>query len=291
MARWYATFDGSTISALEAASNGFRRQRVAFPGSPGGTVRRNTLLSTRQALSDAFYAQIDPANRNGALGVVVPRDAITDGGSTLSGTTLYRNAAAIWPTNPVDRPTSEILISNSNTPTADAWSIDKTLYTNAQAAVEACVTDLGVRNRLGNNPFRTLASLHHDHELTYLAWDDFTPGQIAAGNIAANVTTGSVIVTGMIPANLQYPADAEAEFDVQYALTVPSLGGSGNRSGLTTRPPGSTGATFTLSPAFGGGDVGRTYDIRVFVTFRYTSPFTSEGVTRIVDLTGSIGAA
>lgn len=279
MARWCATFDNTNtpVATLLTVTNGNRFQRVAFPGSPGGTARRNTLISTRQGLSDAFYAQIDAANRNGANGVVVPRDALVDNGVTISGSNLYTNAGAIWPENPRTRPSSEILIAGSTVVSpADAWSIDRTLYANAQAAVEAVIADLGVRNRLGNNPYRTLASFWHDHDLTFVAWDDFTPGQPTTNPTrpAPNRPVNAPITITIPWSITQFPADLEGNVRITALL---SRNGGGSSTSLTNQIVSAQNLSFDwVIPA--NTLTAGTYTLDLSVWIRDATITTSEGV-------------
>jgi hypothetical protein len=185
MARFYATFDGTTNTDLQDLFY----QQVAI--SSGSTLR-TALLTTRQALSDAAYAVMDAGNRDGTLGIVVPPDVVTRGGGNYSWTNLYTNTGAVWPSDPRVRPTAQILSTNSTpvSPT-DAGTISDTLYTDAQTALENCFTAMtggGPRGRIGLDPWRTLASIFHDHALTYLAWDDFTPG--TAQNVTVSPDSG-----------------------------------------------------------------------------------------------------
>jgi hypothetical protein len=179
MARWYASFDNEEVEGREAAASDGYYERVAI--STGSTLKA-ALISTRAALSSAAYGVINTGNQDGSLGIVVPTDVVTRGGGDYSWSNLYTNTGAVWPSDPRTRPTAQILSSNSTpvSPT-DAGTISDTLYTDAQAALENCFTAMtggGPRARIGLNPYRTLASIFHDHGLNYLAWDDFTPGAI-----------------------------------------------------------------------------------------------------------------
>lgn len=179
MARFYASFDNTTNSALEAGTTANFYQRVAIST---GTTLQSALVSTRSALSTAVLAQLNVANRDGSLGIVVPPDVITRAAGDLSWTNVYTSTGAVWPADPRVRPTAQILSTNSTAVSpSDPGTISDTLYTDAQTALENCLTAMtggGPRGRLGTNPWRTLASLWHDHNLTFLAWDDFTPGTV-----------------------------------------------------------------------------------------------------------------
>jgi hypothetical protein len=207
MARFYAAFDNEGITALEAINASNCYQRVAISN---GSTLKSALVSTRSALSSAALAQMDAANRDGSLGIVVPRDAVTRSGGNYSWSNLYTNSGAVWPSDPRIRPTSEILIAGSTpvSPT-DAGTIDESLYTNAQTAVEnvlSAMTGGGPRGRIGLNPFRTMASIWHDHDLTFFAWDDFTPGAVIGLN-ASSIGGATDLQVIIFWTNYEYPND------------------------------------------------------------------------------------
>lgn len=177
MARWYGSFDNSTIAELEAATATQRRQRRAFT-SPSGPTLQSALITTRNNLSSAFLAQIDAANRDGALGIVVPEDGFSLNSGNFEWTNLYTNADAEWVADPRVRPLDPILVAGSTaaSPT-DSGSIADSLRIAACDAVEDVLTALQVRTaRTVLDEYKMLASIYHDHALTYFAWNDFTPG-------------------------------------------------------------------------------------------------------------------
>jgi hypothetical protein len=230
MARWYASFDNSTVAAREAAASDGYYERVNISN---GSTLKTALLSTRQALSDAAYAEINAGNRDGSLGIVVPPDVVTRGGGNYSWTNLYRNTAAIWPSDPRVRPTAQILATNSDpvSPT-DAGTISDTLYTNAQTALENCFTAMtggGPRGRFGLNPWRTLASIFHDHNLTYLAWDDFTPGTVQSFTVTGLGGTTN-FVAALTWGSWQFPNDANTGNTVDIAVTLTRTDGGGSQT-------------------------------------------------------------
>lgn len=191
MARFYAHYQNTTVSGLETidASNCYERKTM---NTTLAATARTSMINTRSTLSASFYAGIDAANRNGTTGIVVPADAYTNNGTTFSGSNLYTNSAAIWPTDPRVRPTADILISNSAavSPT-DTFSVPTSEYDAARQAVQdyySAMTGGSPYSRLGRTPWRTLASVWHDHDLTYFAWDDFTPGRVS--NLAVQVWSG-----------------------------------------------------------------------------------------------------
>ena len=138
-----------------------------------------------------MYAQLNAANQDGSLGVTVPTDGFTIGGGTLSGTNVYTNAQAVWQSDPRAVKTSvstvtNITVANSVAVSpADPYSISSTLYTDATTAVQNVLNGIaapsgftgnGPYARLGQYPWRTLASIWNDHPLTLIAWDDYSPG-------------------------------------------------------------------------------------------------------------------
>lgn len=273
MARWYATFDNSTVSALEAASSGNRRQRLAMTN---GAALKTALLNARSALSAAMQAQMDVANRSGAAGVVVPVDGYTRAGGVLSWSNLYTNAAAVWPSDPKTRPTSQILVAGSSavSPT-DGGSISDTLYTTAQTAVQnvlAAIANVGggsgggPYSRLGTNPWRTLASLHHDHNMTYFTWDDFTPGQpgtITPTRPATQAAASALSIT--LPYSFQFPADTEGSVIISATLTRSGGGGATTLGPNLAVSYGAGSYTWTIP---GGTLPAGTYALDYSVRFR-----------------------
>jgi hypothetical protein len=277
MARFYATFDNSTNNSLEASYYG----RIVM--NNGSTIKSN-LLSTRDSLSSAVYAQMNSGNISGSTGVVVPGDVVTRSGGNYSWSNLFTNSAAIWPANPAVRPTQQILSENSTPvqPSDDGTFSDST-YVSAQSAVEAALTACangGPRARLGVNPFRTLASLHHDHDMTYIAWDDYTPGQ--PGSAEINVTSTNVIISWTVANNYEFPADVLADVSVSYSGTIAGQ----NASGSVTLAPGSSQAQIAHGITAPNGS---SYSITANITFSYSSPFSASGTPRTISKTDVVG--
>jgi hypothetical protein len=229
MARFYATFDNSTVSALEDPSTTYRFQRKAFTN---GSTLKTALVAARLAISDAFYAQIELVNRNGSNGVVLPSNAIGIGGGNLSFTNLYTNPGAAWTSSPRVRPTEQILTGSAGTnpvsPT-DGGSISASLYTDAATALGnalAGIADGGPNGRLGLNQWRTLASLWHDGDLSYFAWDDFTPGEPQnilnpANTVSGTATGGNGQVVMQFDWDEEYPADLDGNIVIQGSINGP----------------------------------------------------------------------
>jgi hypothetical protein len=226
VARFYAHYQNTTVSGLEVidASNCYERKTV---NGTNANTARNSMLSTRDTLSASFYASINVGNQDGTLGVVVPADAYTNNGTTFSGANLYTNTAAVWPADPRVRPTTQIVVANSSavSPTDD-FSTTTAAYDAARQAVQdyyAAITGGSPYARLGLNPWRTLASIWHDHDVQYFAWDDFTPGQLQS--FASNLNSGvgepeEIRFTG----NYQFANDRnpDARIELIATLTGPS---------------------------------------------------------------------
>jgi len=266
MARFYGTFDNSTNDGLQAASGSNYYQRKAFTN---GSTLKDALVNTRAALSSAVYAQLNAANRNGELGIVVPPDAITRGGGTLSFGNVYTNTGAIWPADPRVRPSAQITTANS-TPVSpvDGGSITDSIYTNATTALGnalAGIADGGPYGRLGLNSWRTLASLWHDHDLTFLAWDDFTPGQpqgLTTGQMPNQPAANQLTLTTNWSS--QFPADAAGSAVISAQLT---RNGGGSSTSLTNVIIAASGATYDwVIP--GGTLTAGTYTIDIGVKYR-----------------------
>jgi len=224
MARWYASFNGDPVAAREAAASDGYYEQVTISN---GSTLKDALVSTRQALSDAAYAVMNAGNRDGSLGIVVPTDVVTRAAGNYSWTNLYRNTAAIWPSDPRVRPMAQILATNSDpvSPT-DAGTISDTDYTNAQTALENCFTAMtggGPRGRFGLNPWRTLASIFHDHNLTYLAWDDFTPGAVQSMTVTGFGGTTN-FVARLEWAGWQFPNDANPANTIEVIVILSGAG-------------------------------------------------------------------
>jgi hypothetical protein len=239
MARWYASFDNSTVSGREAAASDGYYERVAISN---GSTLKSALIATRAALSSAAYAVINAGNRDGALGIVVPNDVVTRGGGNYAWSNLYTNTGAVWPSDPRVRPTAPIVAAGSIavSPT-DAGTITESLYTDAQTALENCFTAMtggGPRGRIGLDPYRTLASIFHDHALTYLAWDDFTPGQVQ-GLLAAGFGTAPNYSVAVTWTSYQYTNDENPDGRVRVVASLGSTTGGNNysfNSGLIVPP-------------------------------------------------------
>jgi hypothetical protein len=186
MARFYSTFSGTALSPTSgtiAQDVAYKRYTyVAMGGSPA-TLKSN-IESSRNALSSAVLPQLAVGNRAGSAGTVIP--SFTISGGSLSWTNVYYNSGAQPNADTSIRPFSTVVpyagITTANSTAADpadSGSITDTLYTTAQSDVMAAVNAITTSPyaRLGNYPNNTLASIFVDANLTYIAWDDFTPGK------------------------------------------------------------------------------------------------------------------
>lgn len=280
MARWYSSFSNTTITSLVNKSH----QRLTMNGNT--TTLKNALISTRAALSAAFTAQINVANNNGTLGTVVPRDGFTRGGGTVSSSNLYTNTNAVWQSDPSIRPSSTttpnptpITVANSNVISpADAWSISETVYTDASTAVMDVLTNIanigagtggGPYSRLGLDSYRTLASLYHDHELTFFAWDDFTPGKVSNVNAVILGGAGNYDIT--ITWDKQFDNDLNGTIQINAQL---ERRGAGTARTLNVRPNAGPLTQYTWSIT--GLTTPGTYDLSVQLV-QYDPVITTNG--------------
>ena len=253
MARFYGTFDNSENSGLEEASGSNYYERKAFTD---GTTLQEALVNTRAALSSAVYDELNAVNRNGDLGIVVPSGAITIGGGSLSFGNVYTNTGAVWPSDPRVRPTTQITVANSVAVSpVDGGSITASLYTDATTALGNALAGIaggGPNGRLGLDAWRTLASIWHDHALTFLAWDDFTPGQVQGLSTAEVGGAGSLAVT-IQWTDYEFVNDSNSAGKVLVVASLGSTTGGNNysfNSGLIA-PPGAKEVVWNAAPTAG----------------------------------------
>ena len=242
MARFYATFDNSTNASIEALSGNNYYQRLAITN---GTTLRSALVAARDALSAAMYGQLNAANENGSLGVTVPTNdngtSYIISGGTLSGSNVYTNAQAIWQSDPRAVKTSVSTVTNitvansSGVSPVNPYSISSTLYTDATTAVQNVLnaitapsgfTGNGPYARLGQYPWRTLASIWTDFPLTFIAWDDYSPGAASSYTPTQPASQSRTLpLTITLPWNWQFTAD-RAGNAIVYARLDKTDGGS-----------------------------------------------------------------
>ena len=138
MARFYASFTNTSVPAIEATDGNNFYQRLTMTD---GSAIRSALVSTRDALSAAMYAQIETVNKNGLLGVNVPTNGYTISGGNFEGANLYTHPQAVWQSDPRNARTSVASVTNITTSNAtpvsppDPFSILNTYYTDAATAV------------------------------------------------------------------------------------------------------------------------------------------------------------
>lgn len=283
MARFYASFDNSTKSALE--SDKFERKTYT-----NGSTLKTALVNARAALSAGFYAVIESVNRNGANGIVLPQGTFTNDGTNISFTNLYTNPNAVWPSNPQTRPTEPILASSPGSapvsPT-DGGAFTASLYTDAQTALGNALAGIaggGPNGRIGLNAWRTLASLWHDHDLTYFAWDDFTPGTPQSLQNTGNVVTG----TSGSPASVAMTFSWLKEYEADTLGGITFDGYITNNAGFTK--------TFTQNASGGAGvititvtdiDNAGTFDIIGTATFYDVTINTHGGTPATINFTNA----
>lgn len=272
MARFYATFDNSTNATLEGTGSTYSFDRLTFTN---GSTLKTALLNARSDLSAQFYAQIADANKNGSLGVTVPSDGFTVSGGNLASSELYTNPEAVYNSDTRDRPAPPITVANSTAITpADPWTIAESYYTACNTALANAMAGIGgyqsqpaggVYGRLGStsspvaSATNTLNSLWHDTNLTYFAWDDYTPGRPTS--IAVNVSTTLVIITGIN--NYEFSMDRHAKIFVSYAGYINGQG-AGNINNFVEFAPGSTQATFNHGITCQNGDPWNQMNVIVY---------------------------
>lgn len=281
MARWYATFDNSTVSALQASTNGNRFQRITYPAVGGGAAaRKAALLAARSALSSAVHAQLNDASKIGDFGRCFTQDSFARG-VNLTWSNIYQNTAANWSSNPKNRPTAAITIANSTLFAADAGSVPIGLYNDAVAALEQVLADLNMRtHRTPNDFWRMMASLFNGADDNHIGWDDYTPGQPQTLSIDAVTErppgSAAVSLTGRWAT--QYPADAEAavtvRMQVQQITPGSGAGATSYDSGEIALAAGTTSRVFNTTALQGDGSA---YDCFFMVRYSYATPFASVG--------------
>jgi hypothetical protein len=239
------------VSSLEDPSTTNRFEQKLFTN---GSTLKTALVAARLALSNAFYGQIEAVNRNGSNGIVLPTNAIGIGGGNLSFTNLYTNPGAAWTNTPRVRPTAQILTGSAGTnpvsPT-DGGSVSASLYTDAATALGnalAGIADGGPYGRLGLNQWRTLASLWHDGDLSYFAWDDFTPGQVQNITNPSNVVTGTSTPGATVDMTFSWDEEFPADLDCDIEFTVSFTNGTDTYGPFTFFAQGAAAsATYTKS--------------------------------------------
>ncbi len=85
MARFYAKFDGGSVSALDNVNGagGYFTQRRIAATSASGALLRDGLIASRSAVSADVYDDLDSVNRNGNNGTYFPPDTPTFPTATL----------------------------------------------------------------------------------------------------------------------------------------------------------------------------------------------------------------
>lgn len=207
MARFYAPFDPNYTNGTLIGS-GHNKRWIAGGDSASAATVRNGLIASRSALSGQMLAQLNAANTfvTPTRGIIIPSDGITFSAGNLSWNNVYSGSirGLKYEEDPSVRISQSISVNDTNiigavTP-ADPGSILQGYYYSASAAVDETLRLLifsasggsltlgGPYQRPGNYPSRTLHSVYHDYQLTYFAWDDFTPG---APREAATTTPAS----------------------------------------------------------------------------------------------------
>jgi len=294
MARFYSTFSGSSLAGagISADTSG---NRYDYSAMTGGTTLKTNLLNARTALSAQMYADLDNQYENGNDKWVIPSNGFTRAAGNFAASNIYKNDFAQWQSDPKTRsfattePVGTITIANSNTQTAQSISFAESYYTDATAALDAALVAIangGPSGRLSNKPLQTLASLFHDHDMTYLAWNDFTPGtpqSLTLGTVTSDATGGSFdlalypTLSVSIPMSWahQYLADKDGS-----ALITATVTNNSNGSETTTITDVGTdfwnSETWVLQVGSYGLDAG-TYTLTYTVKFADATFNTSYG--------------
>ena len=274
MGRFYAHYQNTTVSALEVAdaSNCYQRRVITDTGL--ADTARTKMLNDRASLSSSVYGTLEAVNRNGTLGRVMAVDNATDNSTTVSGTNLYTNSAAIWPSDPRVRPTEPITIANSTAVSpVDAWSVASADVAAARQGFinyMAVVTDPPA-SRMGLNPWRTLASIWHDHAFTYFAWDDFTPGQLQGPSSSKLSTDPEPVNIRFAWSSYQFLNDRNPNGRLRLQLSFTEDGNPGNTytldTGYTVVPPAAN-LWYDWQPNGTGSIAPGTYQFNVTATLR-----------------------
>lgn len=233
MARFYAHYTNTTVGALEVVNVSNCYDRRVVNATNAGTAR-TAILAQRASLSATFYATILAANRNGNAGVVVAANGYTDNGTTFSGSNIYTNTGAVWPADPRVRPTSQINVSGSTAVTpADAFSVPSADVAAARQTFTDYMDAITggspyIRFGGGTNPWRTFASIWHDHDMTYFAWDDFTPGTVTGLTAAKTSIDPEPLDIRISWSGYEFLNDQNPDARVRIQATMFEIGVPGN---------------------------------------------------------------
>lgn len=203
MARFYAVFDPTYTNATLNSSKHERRfigmnTGGTSPLSASAAILRNGLILSRSVLHNTLYPQLDSDNRTATTtrGVIIPYNVISfdsPSPNDLTWTNVYTGSAPglRFESDPSIRISASVLSTDTSivgpAVPVDGGTISKFPYLSASAAVNDItknkiqsasnsLVNSGPYERLGNYPSRTLHSLYHDYDMTYFAWDDYTPG-------------------------------------------------------------------------------------------------------------------
>lgn len=208
MARFYVRFD--TKSQADLDTDYFDRRPNVGGSSASGAQYRDGLIASRSLISADIYDDLDAVNEDGSKGTYFPPDSgpfSTDSSTFVSWSTAYTSSingivtpsfntyAQLSAVNYSLRPTASVLSTNPGvgaTTPRDPVKAAYSTYISASRAVSAslaAITNGGPFSRLGNNSSRTVHSIWHDPDLTYFAWDDFTPGTPQSLTVPNAITT------------------------------------------------------------------------------------------------------
>jgi hypothetical protein len=263
MARFYVRFD--TRSQADLDSDFFDYRSSVGANSASGAQYRSGLISSRSLLSADVYDDLDSVNQNGGLGTYFPPDSgpfSTDTSTFVSWSTAYTSSiqgiaapatnryAQASPINYSLRPTASVLSTNPGvgaTTPRDPVKASYQTYISASNAVTTVLNAIvggGPYSRLGTVPARTVHSIWHDPDLTYFAWDDFTPGtpQTLKGYYLESSNTGRT-TTGSLSVTMSY--QYLNDFNPNGSASISAVFRYASSSGQSYTGLGSTALTLT----------------------------------------------
>ena len=272
MARWYARFDGGSVSALDSVNGTegyFTKLRIGA-SSASAALLRDGLIASKSALSTDVYADLDGVNINGQRGIYFPSDAATVSAPTFaSWSTAYTSSLEgikIPTTNTYGvadsvnyskRVTQSVSYTSSfvtSSSPLDPIGTSYATYYSASSAVRAIVDVIQTTGgtittpytRPGSNPSRTIHSLWSNPTTDYFAWDDFSPGQPTATMDIDGLNKGTSppeIYPGGDPVNtdivikfsvssFEYPNDGNIDGKIGINMTVHTSQSNDNLAAL-----------------------------------------------------------
>jgi hypothetical protein len=201
VARFFAVLSGSVPTEL--IEDYFEQRTIE-----DGISKREGLIVSRSILSTEVYQTLDLINKDGTKGTVIPQDRLSAPQSPVFTGQVYTSTipGVVIPEDNTyrTRPTESIVSTTPNiTATGDFIFASYNNYLNAGIALETVLNSIdggGPTAREGNDRLRTRASIWHNEQLEYFAWDDYTPGlpTSTAATATAFGCGNSTTITGSI---------------------------------------------------------------------------------------------